>query len=114
MENEVYKLIPEDWQTEIKMFTEDEFSSIIELGGNLKIISSDEISDKYNEDIYSPRDGEIIKGVDDLAAFIEAYLALKNGTTAEVLTIAKDNLKRKYRNKIIANINFGEKFADFD
>ena len=114
MENEVYTLIPEEWQSEIKMYTEDEFSSIITVDDSLEKISSDEISNKYNEEKYNPRDGEIVKAVDDLAAFIEAYLALRNGTTAEVLTNAKDNLKQKYLNKTIANINFGAKFADFD
>ena len=36
MEKEVYGLIPEEWHPEIKMFTEDEFDSVVTVGGKKK------------------------------------------------------------------------------
>ena len=36
MEKEVYGLIPEEWHPEIKMFTEDEFDSVVTINGKKK------------------------------------------------------------------------------
>ena len=90
MEKKIYKLIPKHWHSAMRMFTENEFS---------------------NNDV---RDGELVKGADDLAAFIEAYLSLKNGIQNEDLLYAKINLREKYKSKTISGINFGEIYADFD
>jgi len=90
MEKKIYKLIPKRWHSDIRMFTEDEFS---------------------NTDV---RDGELVKGADDLAAFIEAYLSLNNGIQNEDMLDAKISLSEKYKSKIISGINFGEIYADFD
>jgi len=90
MEKKIYKLIPRQWHSDIRMFTEDEFS---------------------NTDV---RDGELVKGADDLSAFIEAYLSLNNGIQNEDMSYAKISLSEKYKSKIISGINFGEIYADFD
>ncbi len=90
MEKKIYKLLPESWHKEIKMFTEDEFSDI------------------------ASRNGTLVKGADDLAAFIEAYLALKNGIRNENLVYAKNKLKKKYKSKVIEGINFGKIYTDFN
>ncbi|MEA2016195.1 MAG: HD domain-containing protein [Actinomycetota bacterium] len=89
MQKKIYKLIPGSWHGDIKMFTEDEFS------------------DTKN------RNGTLVKGADDLAAFIEAYLALKNGVRNENLTYAKRKLRDKYGSRNIEGINFGNIYADF-
>lgn len=89
MEKKIYKLIPDSWHGEIKMFTENEFSNT------------------------ETRNGTLIKGADDLAAFIEAYLALKNGIRNEDLIYAKNKLEKKYKNKIIDGINFSRIYTDF-
>ncbi|MDD3628595.1 MAG: HD domain-containing protein [Actinomycetota bacterium] len=89
MERKIYKLIPKSWQSDIRMFTENEFSDT------------------------NWRNGVLIKGADDLAAFIEAYLALKNGIRNEDLVYAKNKLKNKYKSKIIEGINFGKIYNDF-
>lgn len=90
MEKKIYKLIPDNWYEDIRRFTEDEFSNTLE------------------------RDGELVKGADDLAAYMEAYLALKNGIRNESLTNAMQNLREKYRNKIITGIDFERIYAGFE
>lgn len=89
MEKKIYKLIPEGWHKDLRMFTEDEFSDT------------------------GRRNGVLVKGADDLAAFIEAYLALKNGIRNEDLVYAKNKLKNKYKSRIIDGINFGKIYDDF-
>jgi len=73
MESEVYRLIPRSWHREIRMFTEGEFESVVTLNRRRRRTTSDEISRRYNEDRYHPRDGELVKAADALAAFIEAH-----------------------------------------
>ncbi len=114
MANEVYGLIPEAWHSEMRMFTEDEFSNIVTVEGRQVTTSSDEITQKYNRDEFNPRDGELLKATDELAAFIEAFLALNNGLASQDLQDAKNRLKDRYKQKVIAGIKFGELYADFD
>ena len=114
MANEVYGLIPEAWHGEMRMFTEDEFSNIVTVEGRQVRTSSDEITQKYNRDEFNPRDGELLKATDELAAFIEAFLALNNGLASQDLQDAKNRLKDRYKQKVIAGIKFGELYADFD
>lgn len=95
MERKIYKLMPEGWQAQIKMFTQDEFSDLKDRG-RIK------------------RDGSLVKAIDDLAAFIEAYLSLNNGIRSEPMEVAKHSLKEAYKFRTITGIDFGEIYADFD
>lgn len=90
MDKKIYKLIPEQWHGEIRMFTEHEFENM------------------------QNRDGELVKAADDLAAFIEAYLSIMNGLHNENLIIAMNNLKEKYKAKVVNGIDFQKIYDDFD
>lgn len=114
MEKEVYGLIPEEWHPEIKMFTEDEFDSVVTVGGKKEKFSSKEINETYNDDRFNPKDGELVKAADSLAGFIEASVAIRNGSASPDLQYAKLSVKKQYEKVNIANINFGEIYADFD
>ena len=114
MEREVYGLIPKDWHKEVRTYTEREFDSIITLKGRRKKLGSDEINAKYNSDIYNPRDGALVKAADSLAAFVEAYVAIRNGSYSREFQEAKLAFRDTYGRATIAGINFGEIYADFD
>jgi putative hydrolase of HD superfamily len=131
LEKEVYGLIPSAWHPEIKMFAEKEFETRITRNGKIKILgtqktaasaqnpagdASELINAEYNKDIFNPRDGSLVKAADELAAFIEAYVAIRNGSANQELWRARVSLDNKYQNEIknIGGINFGEIYADFD
>lgn len=114
MEKKIYKLIPEEWHSEMRMFTEREFESIVTINGKIEEKTSDEISKYFNEDKYNPRDGEIVKATDSLASFIETYLELGEGMTSKALKDAKNKLIYESKGKTISGINFGDIYADFD
>ncbi len=114
MEEKVYPLIPKEWHQEIKMFTENEFENIIHIKGKPQILSED-IETKYNSNKCSPRDGKLVKSIDKLSAFIEAYEAIKNGSASPELHKARWSLRfESEKNPINSGINFGEIYADFD
>jgi putative hydrolase of HD superfamily len=116
MKEAVYKLIPKNWHPQIKLFTENEFKSVITINGKRVEKSSDEIQKHYNKDRFDPRDGELILAIDHLAAFIEAYLATeKNGIKNAQLEDAKNTFRNRYKDKKskIAGIDFASMYAEF-
>ncbi len=114
MEKEVYGLVPQEWHPEIKMCTEDEFDSLVTKNGKREKVTSKDINDRYNEDAFNPKDGELVKAADSLAGFIEASVAILNGSGSPELQEARLSLKKQYERANIAGINFGEIYADFD
>jgi putative hydrolase of HD superfamily len=113
MEKEVLNLIPEQWHTEVKMFTEDEFSTIVTRGEQAVRTDSETISRDFNDDVFNPRDGEAIKTIDDLAAYVEAYCSVENGVKSRDLAEARKSIREKYKDRIINNVNFGDLFKEF-
>ena len=115
MQRRIYrpKLIPEAWQPEMRMFTEDEFVSKVTVEGKLQNTTSEPITASYNQDLFNPVDGELVKAADDLAAFMEAYLALQNGISNAQLRTAVKEKSLFYRHKTIAGIDFGKVYRGF-
>ena len=112
MQEKVYPLVPESWHPELKLFTEDEFRSVVHVDGAPTYCSSAEIGQSFNADVYNPRDGELIKGVDDLTAYMEAQLARENGIGSPELARARKSIKRKYEGAVIADVDFGRLYLD--
>ncbi|MBA4390108.1 MAG: hydrolase [Syntrophus sp. (in: bacteria)] len=113
MEKEVLNLIPAEWHNEMQMFTEDEFSTIITKDNKTIKTDSDTISREFNNDVFNPRDGEAVKTIDDLAAYVEAWCSIENGVKSSDLTEARTSIGAKYTNTIINGIHFGSLFSQF-
>ena len=117
MERRIYRpgLIPKAWQPELRLYTEDEFVSKVTLDDHVEHVTSDDISASYNEDQYNPVDGELIRAADDLAAFMEAYLALQNGISNSQLSAAVHRTRDKYDDTpVIAGLNFQDLYRSFE
>jgi putative hydrolases of HD superfamily len=89
MDKRIYNLLPEKWHSEMRLYTEDEF-------GDTPL-----------------RDGKLVKAADDLGAFIEAYLSLKNGIKNENLENAMTNVRAKYKDFKLPGIDFKEIYDRF-
>ena len=114
MEEVLYPLLPCSWQDEIRYFTENEFKSKIKINNSLEIVSSDDINSRFNEDVFSPVDGQIIEFCDKFAAYVEAYLSMKHGITSYNLKEGHRQLYEKYRNSIVAGLDAGTMFDYFN
>jgi len=112
VEDRILPLLPETWHQEIKYFIEDEFSSKIMENGTVKAVSADGLNRKYNSDRFSPVDGEVIKGCDHLAAYMEAYLSVSHGVTSSHLKSVLTSLPIDYKGRSIAGIDFGKVYGD--
>ena len=113
MEAKVYPLLPYSWIEDIKLYTEKEFKNLLTINGQAKLSNLEIISEQFNSDEYNPRDGVLIKSLDELSAFLEAYLARKNGIECEELINAENSLRKKYAAKKMGVIDFGEIYSSF-
>ncbi len=113
MEERIYPLLPASWHREIKFYTEDEFTGKIIKDGRVLFATSDEINERYNEDRYSPLDGEIIRACDQLAACMETYLSISYGIKSPHLEEANRKLQETYRGRFVAGIDFSRLIGFF-
>jgi len=114
MERNVYALLKGEWRRDMKLFTEEEFRNVVHINGRVVKKDFDEIDSSYNTDQYRPRDGELVRAVDELTAFVEAYISVRHGIWAPEFDRAKNNIRDRYIGKSVAGINFGELLSDFD
>ena len=110
----IYPLLPPSWHKELEYYTQEEFSSKIVLDGEVKIVTSDEINEKYNDNAYNPIDGQIIRGCDHLSAYIEAYLSLSYGIKSEQIITGYNHLTGRYNDKPLGGLDFGKLFKYFE
>ena len=114
LEERIFPLLPVEWYDELRYFTDDEFASKITENGQILQVGSEEISKRYNQDQYNPLDGEVIKACDQLAAYIETFLSISHGIKSSHLEEGNRQLYNRYKNEIIAGINFGQLFSSFE
>jgi putative hydrolase of HD superfamily len=109
-EERILPLLPSSLRSEVVYFIEDEFSNrIMEDGIPRKGIPGTQM-EAYNQDDYSPIDGEIIRACDKLAAFIEAALSIRHGICSHHLLDGRTKIEREYRDQRPGGINFAELF----
>mgnify|MGYP000919482311 CR=1 FL=1 len=92
-----------------------EFTEAVFKDGAILRVSPEELQNVYNQDVFDPKDGELLKVCDMLAAFIEAYSALRNGITSDQLQQAVWRLRNKYAAaSLFGRAHIGALLADFD
>ncbi|GFM32906.1 HD domain-containing protein [Desulfovibrio subterraneus] len=94
--------------------TGSEFDEAIVVDGSIKKLNFEQLQSHYNEDQFDPKDGVMLKACDTLAAFIEAYTAVRNGISVDELHQALWRLRQQHRKLVIGNIHVGALLADFD
>ena len=112
VEEKILPLLPQDWHEDILNFTSDEFANRMFEGGKVVVFQGD-VPEKYNLDQYQVIDGKMLKGCDNLAAFLEAWLSIRYGITSVHLENAVKTLPAQYKNKVIGGIDFGKIYQQF-
>ncbi len=111
----IYDLIPEQHLTDIKLFSESEFDNfVIKDGKRIQDVTSEEISEKYNNDSVIARDGKIVKTSDELSAFVEAYSAMTNGIMHKTFIEATEMFRDKYKNVSICGKDISKIYDEFE
>ncbi len=110
VDSKLLELLPKQWHSEIKYFTENEFENRINYKDEPDKISFNELNSKFNEDTFSPIDGELIYACDQLAAFVEAKLSIRHGITSKSLENGSKKIYREFKDKKISGTDFGQLF----
>lgn len=95
--------------------TDSEFVTVARIDGQLREVSFHDMQTNYNADEFDSKDGRLLKLCDNLAAFIEAYTAVRNGISSDQLQqslwrIRSAYLKEPYQH----GVHIGALMADFD
>ncbi len=84
----------------------DEFTESVVTGGQEIAVSFADLGGRYNRDEFDPKDGALLKVCDLMAAYLEAYTALRNGIASASLAEAAWRIKNQL-------MNFNKEFPDF-
>ena len=105
-EKEIYPMLEAKWIKEIKYFTQDEFKNKIVKDNIIhkRNITVEDINQKYNDNIYNPIDGEMIKAADDLAAYLECWHSINYGIRSEYLEGALNQIRSEWENRVFGNV----------
>ncbi len=114
LDSEGYQYLVERLSYYLGLEVGSEFSEAIMEKGSARKVAFGDLQGRYNTDAYDPRDGELIKTCDTLAAFIEAYTAARNGINSDQLQGAMWRLRDRTRHVAIGPVHVGALFADFD
>jgi len=113
MDEVIYPLLPDKIKDSIRLFTENEFANVVHIDDVSREVEGEQIRTKYNEDKYNPRDGELVKACDTLAALNEAYITLENGINNPILRDAVGEMVATYQDRKIGNLNIGLTFREY-
>ena len=91
-----------------------EFDATAQENGQIIKLSFANLHQNYNKNEFDPKDGELLKLCDLLAAFLEAYTAVRNGVAPAELQEAIWRMKRDSRDYRVGDIHFGTILDDFD
>lgn len=94
--------------------TGSEFDETIIKNGEIVKVDFDSLQGRYNRDEFDPKDGEALKVCDTLAAYIEAYTAMRNGITSDHIQQAFWRIREQNTKRMLGNIHIGALFTDFD
>ena len=105
-EERILPLLPPSIRDEVVYFIQDEFSNrIIEEGSVRKDVPGAQMKN-YNQDVFSPVDGEVIRACDKLAAFIEASLSIQHGIRSQHLKDGMEGIYLEYGDQVFGGIDF--------
>jgi len=92
-----------------------EFIATVVEDGRIRRVSDEDLRGPKNRDELDPKDGPLLKMCDNLAAFMEADTALRNGINNEQLHQARWRIRRMYDDRPeVMGIQVGALLADFD
>ena len=73
-------------------------------------IDQQTLHESYNEDVFDPVDGELLKTFDILAAYLEACKSIQYGVSPNQLTDAKEKIEKSLKGNEVLGLDLTEFF----
>lgn len=109
----ILPLLPYSWHEDILYYTQNEFSNRVRINGKAEQTTIEKINARYNEPGYHAIDGAVLKGCDNLAAFVEVWLSQRYGISSPRMEEGERAIRAQYKDKVIGGINFGRVYDEF-
>ena len=109
----ILPLLPYSWHEDILYYTQNEFSNRVRINGKTEQTTIEKINAKYNAPGYHAIDGAVLKGCDNLAAFVEVWLSQRYGISSPRMEEGERAIRAQYKDKVIGGINFGRVYDEF-
>ena len=109
----ILPLLPYSWHEDILYYTQNEFSNRVCINGKTEQTTIEKINAKYNESGYHAIDGAVLKGCDNLSAFVEVWLSQRYGISSPRMEEGERAIRAQYKDKVIGGINFGRVYDEF-
>jgi len=112
----ILPLLPETWHDDINYYTQNEFANKCRINGKEYVFSTeDELDKKVRSSKKATKvvDGQILKGCDHLAAFVEAYMSIEYGIRSKHLVNGVTELSARYKDVKIGRVDFGRIYSQF-
>lgn len=110
---ELLPLMDSSYKNELLYFMTSEFENRVRIDGKTIFVDSVELDEKYNEAVFHPVDGKIVRAADHLAAFLEAGFSIKYGVASPHLQAGLEELLSHYPENIFINgLAIGRLFRD--
>ncbi len=94
--------------------TGSEFDETVRENGRPRKVDFAALQNLHNLDALDPKDGEAVKVCDILAAYIEAYTAMRNGITSDHIQQAFWRMREQNAKRMLGPLHIGALFTDFD
>ncbi len=116
VEENLLPLLPAIWRKDFEYLLLDPFRNRVREGTSIRRdLPYEEIDLEHNDDCSWAVDGRMLKGCDDLAAFIEANSSIKYGVSSRVLRTGKQRLLESYQEVgSISGIDFYQLMLELD
>ncbi len=114
LESAGYDNLSERLQYFLGLEVGSEFADVVCRNGAIDKVTFEDLQGACNRDELDPKDGEMLKVCDMLAAFIEAYTAMRNGISSDQLHQAVWRMRGQYKRSSLGNVHIGALLADFD
>ncbi len=109
----ILPLLPYTWHEDILYYTQNEFADRVKINNKIIYTSVDEINRKYNQEGCHAIDGSVLKGCDNLAAFVEVWLSRRYGISSKHMEDGERAIREQYKGKVIGGIDFGSVYDEF-
>lgn len=92
-----------------------EFDETVRDAGRVRVLTSfSELHEHGNSNELDPKDGVLLKACDNLAAFLEAHVSVRNGVSTAPLYEAITRIKNDFRKMQLGTFSLSTLLADFD
>jgi len=91
-----------------------EFQECVRENGQIRAVDGFQALEACNRDELDPKDGQLIKACDNLAAFLEADSSIRNGVSSPHLLEARVRLLTRLRENAPAGLGLDALLADFE